>query len=620
MPHPYPDELLYSFLARWRDRVGRPTAREFNGWLFDTRKSEVHPTWTRKVGNMANKLTTPYNDPDFWVQNHTLLPLWVVFTPVDEKTLKNALTDGSKTAARLAMPYGLPPIAYGGSLRWCPCCADDDQRQYGETYWHRVHQVPGLKICGKHGVYLEESTGELRSSRRYLMPDLVMEPRLSPRRVGGGALGRAHSALTESMEWLLENPNQNGVDVRFLYREALLRRGLVASQLRERVWERFSESVLQELHFDQAVSHGRGWFWQRCHMSPPIWHAVLIHALDYTMADYFALAEAAQHPFGSGPWPCQNRSVEHFGALTIPTVELAYRRTRSVPRTVGTFRCACGYAYRYFLEDESSAKRRKQKPLVVSYGERWDQEFRHLWNDGVSRSEIQRRLHISDVTIERTKIRLGLWSRHDRLHQGSSTWAPLLRQYWADDAMSITAIAEEFGWSVFQVRKRAALLDLPDRANRTFALKGRPALSFRDRYASDPKWQAVDRRVSSTVAQLVGNMRQEAGRPQRITEARIWRMLRSRFEEVYLRKLPRTAEAVSRFCESAEDFAVRRLRWRESVIRAVGRNVTPSSLGRFPTKVAQSPAVQIELTRIFGRPVQLSTWSSPARQRDDGDE
>ena len=42
-------------------------------------------------------------------------------------------------------------------IRYCPLCAADDRECHGETYWHRIHQMPGINICNFHGCYLKES-------------------------------------------------------------------------------------------------------------------------------------------------------------------------------------------------------------------------------------------------------------------------------------------------------------------------------------------------------------------------------------------------------------------------------------------------------------------------------
>jgi len=34
--------------------------------------------------------------------------------------------------------------------KWCADCAAEDQRRYGFSYWHREHQLPGIRLCVTH--------------------------------------------------------------------------------------------------------------------------------------------------------------------------------------------------------------------------------------------------------------------------------------------------------------------------------------------------------------------------------------------------------------------------------------------------------------------------------------
>ena len=42
-------------------------------------------------------------------------------------------------------------------LRYCPDCAREDMERYGETYWHRMSQLPGVEYCLKHGTPIRDS-------------------------------------------------------------------------------------------------------------------------------------------------------------------------------------------------------------------------------------------------------------------------------------------------------------------------------------------------------------------------------------------------------------------------------------------------------------------------------
>ncbi len=40
------------------------------------------------------------------------------------------------------------------SLCFCPLCMKQETEQFGEPYWHRLHQIPGVTCCPKHRVKL----------------------------------------------------------------------------------------------------------------------------------------------------------------------------------------------------------------------------------------------------------------------------------------------------------------------------------------------------------------------------------------------------------------------------------------------------------------------------------
>src|SRR4030042_7010586 len=35
-------------------------------------------------------------------------------------------------------------------LRYCPECVSEDFERWGETYWRRTHQLPGVLVCTDH--------------------------------------------------------------------------------------------------------------------------------------------------------------------------------------------------------------------------------------------------------------------------------------------------------------------------------------------------------------------------------------------------------------------------------------------------------------------------------------
>lgn len=54
-------------------------------------------------------------------------------------------------------------------LKYCPICADEDRRQYGEAYWHRVHQIRNMQICTEHNCRLVDSTVVAKSEQTFAL-------------------------------------------------------------------------------------------------------------------------------------------------------------------------------------------------------------------------------------------------------------------------------------------------------------------------------------------------------------------------------------------------------------------------------------------------------------------
>jgi hypothetical protein len=49
-------------------------------------------------------------------------------------------------------------------LRYCPLCVKEDRKQFGETYWHRVHQIRHISICPQHLCFLINSNIPITST------------------------------------------------------------------------------------------------------------------------------------------------------------------------------------------------------------------------------------------------------------------------------------------------------------------------------------------------------------------------------------------------------------------------------------------------------------------------
>ncbi|MBD2044139.1 TniQ family protein [Coleofasciculus sp. FACHB-64] len=163
----YPDELLYSTLARYHIRSGNKNFKQTDLELFGYSSQQVcRITLTNNLNYLVKNLSL-LSPPtvDNLLQNHTLYPFYTTFLKTQEawllkdsmsKKLSGSILDVAKVATNSS----------GDSkrfLKFCPECLENDIQKYGEPYWHRIHQVPGILVCPTHSVVLHDSCVEVES-------------------------------------------------------------------------------------------------------------------------------------------------------------------------------------------------------------------------------------------------------------------------------------------------------------------------------------------------------------------------------------------------------------------------------------------------------------------------
>lgn len=153
---PYKDELIYSAIARYHFYSGntdyKDTLEECLG------KRSAIPTL--EIGDnleyLANSLGGKYT-ADSIIKNHTILPYYTPF--LDKKRRKEINKEikyngGSSIYTKLGVVAG--SVCKKNDIYYCPVCAKYEIDNYGEAFIHREHQLQGIFLCAKHGVWLEK--------------------------------------------------------------------------------------------------------------------------------------------------------------------------------------------------------------------------------------------------------------------------------------------------------------------------------------------------------------------------------------------------------------------------------------------------------------------------------
>lgn len=164
-PRPYPDELLYSLIARCRIHLGLDSHKGLLRLLFgDTRVAAITdlPTHLELLaGNIGWKA-------EELLQQHTLFPLYAPFIPeARRRRLRQAMLAADIPGAIGLAGSSTSRVKWPGWLRYCPLCFEDMQGRYGEVYWRRCWQAMGADACPVHGCMLLDSPVPYRRQERH---------------------------------------------------------------------------------------------------------------------------------------------------------------------------------------------------------------------------------------------------------------------------------------------------------------------------------------------------------------------------------------------------------------------------------------------------------------------
>ncbi|MBR1633628.1 MAG: TniQ family protein [Lachnospiraceae bacterium] len=181
-PVPYPDECFYSIFARYYVRSGISSPKEACMTFFGGDRALLASTvlLPRRLERM-----------DYWIDPvcgldareliccHTAYPyLSIAYTDDIYLEMEKILQEGIPSSGmyqlerRMIAKNGWPGA--GKYMRYCPECVREDMREYGETYWHRLPQLPGVKYCPKHSCRIRDSDAPIEEMRVRIYPASYM--------------------------------------------------------------------------------------------------------------------------------------------------------------------------------------------------------------------------------------------------------------------------------------------------------------------------------------------------------------------------------------------------------------------------------------------------------------
>lgn len=156
-PEIYSDELVYSLLSRYYAKTGY-TAYIFAAEdLFENKIIKPDIEFLNPLKKEVLYIITKNTSMESLIKDHTMFPYYSRFIKQErrKKAYETLLEMNGSVYNLLAIPTNRSNQKR--YLRYCPYCVEEDREKYGETYWHRVHQMFDVNICPIHSCKLINS-------------------------------------------------------------------------------------------------------------------------------------------------------------------------------------------------------------------------------------------------------------------------------------------------------------------------------------------------------------------------------------------------------------------------------------------------------------------------------
>ncbi|WP_341279741.1 TnsD family Tn7-like transposition protein [Paenibacillus sp. FSL H8-0537] len=353
-PSLYPDEIIYSGIARYHLMSGNRTQKQTIFDLFGSRLVCATADLPSHLSALAARSGTVYTTEEL-IKNHTLYPYYTSYGSKDKaKELFRLMAEGSNRGESHVL-MGIPAckIKLPTKLKYCSSCYQDDTKKYGEPYWHRCHQLPGVHICPMHKSILKVSTVEystLHHKFSFVSLTNYNESDYTEPVVDSSWLDYLTFIAVQSN--LLLHSQQIIKEESASYRKLPSMEGYrtVGGRVRiNRLIQNFRNSYTDKLleYLDCGIDSNSSDTWlhkiirNQEEITHPLRHLLIFGFLEKSVAGFSVTTN--NFPFGNGPWPCLNKAADHYNQMVID--KCVVTRCSTTTKPVGTFHCNCGFIY-----------------------------------------------------------------------------------------------------------------------------------------------------------------------------------------------------------------------------------------------------------------------------------
>lgn len=419
-PAPYPDECYYSIFCRYFARSGSASnkrtifelfgeAQSLAAFVFLPRRLELLDTW---LGS-----DSPLTREKLALDSSCYAYFSTAFTEqIFEGMEKKIKTGEPNRSLERRIIQKCRRSHWPERMRYCPECVREDIERYGETYWHRMPQLPGIEYCPTHGKPIQDSTVTFRQITMAFCPaSHVLHGLAQQEDTEKQEHCQRYLSIARDTEWLLKNGLKLGGcrKIARKYKELFMEKGLATAQgmrhpdrIKTAFTDYHSERFLRQLFPDKE--NYLYWldsaFESVSEHLQPLHHILLMEFLKGTVQDFFC-SVPDNEPYGNGPWPCINKICCHYGKDGAEKISVTYMNGQ----TIGHFRCTgCGMKYQRSLPGQDFEKY-AGRAVILDYGDYWYRKLRECVEEqGLNQAETAKVMKCTTATVRKRAKEKGL--------------------------------------------------------------------------------------------------------------------------------------------------------------------------------------------------------------------
>ncbi len=396
LPIPYPDELLYSVLTRYHLRSNNTSPKWTLREIFGT--ENVIPTidLPSHLNILAARNGSVHASADQWIVRHTLYPFYAPFLPKNRANrLRKLMKSQNGSGIHTLVGITASTMERSSDLRLCLSCYEHDIQQFGEPYWHRIHQLPGVWVCPRHKIILHKITYPV--SERFGLTILPISQSMFrsvpiadrlPDQVLNHLIEVALDIqmLIQTKETLELHKSRDIIMTRMVEQGFVTGGMRIRQQKLEEQFVRFyGQSLLAML---ECLPHRNDYSWLALATRVSVRRAVhplrmiLLYRFLYgSFHSFLEQSGQAYAPFGKKPWPCLNKAADHYKRRVITICQIS--RCTDTGKPVGTFICECGFSYSRRGPDQTEDDRFR-RGRITSFGLIWTRKLQECQSKGLS--------------------------------------------------------------------------------------------------------------------------------------------------------------------------------------------------------------------------------------------